>query len=350
MNYIFCQNWINTAGNHAGMKHMCELLKNKYQNKYTPTIFPDNRAKFIRSKNKYFCFLKAYIFDTIWIPVYHFISIFHVLLKIRNKDTLILLEYLLPIYSQLGIAKIFKLFRPKVKRIALVHLTPSSLQSFFSNKEILKWSEQVDNILTFGSSLTTYLTESGVEQSKVYTIQHYVDSNYYYLHEFQEFTLKPTVIIMGAMKRNFKLLADIVNNINDVRFIICEGKMSLDGYFTQSNDIQLFGFISEDKLRQLMSKSDISLNIMDDTVGSNVITTSMAMGLAIIVSDVGSIRDYCDNTNAIFCKNEANDFKMAIETLKQKEKLQAMKKSSLLKSKNFSFKQFNDILEKISFK
>lgn len=54
-----------------------------------------------------------------------------VLIKIRNEDSVILLEYLLPTYSQLGIAKTFKLFKPKVKRIALAHLTPLSLQSFF---------------------------------------------------------------------------------------------------------------------------------------------------------------------------------------------------------------------------
>ncbi|UVO97889.1 glycosyltransferase [Bacteroides sp. BFG-257] len=187
----------------------------------------------------------------------------------------------------------------------------------------------------------------GVPKSKVFTIKHYVDSSYYYQIKTSEPTLKPTVIVMGAMKRNFRLLADIVNNVEGVRFIICKGKLPLDGYFKRSDDIQLFGFVSEDELRNLMCKSDISLNIMDDTVGSNVITTSMAMGLAIIVSDVGSIRDYCDNSNAIFCKNDINSFKTAIEVLMQKKTLQSMKVASLLKSKQLSFEQFNDVVKKM---
>ena len=36
-----------------------------------------------------------------------------------------------------------------------------------------------------------------------------------------------------------------------------------------------------------MNDSDISLNVMKDTIGSNVICTSMATGLAMVVSDVG---------------------------------------------------------------
>ena len=41
------------------------------------------------------------------------------------------------------------------------------------------------------------------------------------------------------------------------------------------------------------------LNVMKDTIGSNVICTSMATGLSMVVSDVGSIRDYCSETNAV---------------------------------------------------
>ena len=73
--------------------------------------------------------------------LYHLLITFFVLIKIRNEDSVILLEYLLPTYSQLGIAKTFKLFKPKVKRIALAHLTPLSLQSFFFTKSNFKVGE-----------------------------------------------------------------------------------------------------------------------------------------------------------------------------------------------------------------
>ncbi|UVV76520.1 glycosyltransferase family 4 protein [Bacteroides fragilis] len=64
-----------------------------------------------------------------------------------------------------------------------------------------------------------------------------------------------------------------------------------------------------------MNKADVSLNIMKDTIGSNVIVTSMAMGLAMVVSDVGSIRDYVDESNGLFCLT-SKDFIIAFIPLR----------------------------------
>ena len=57
---------------------------------------------------------------------------------------------------------------------------------------------------------------------------------------------------------------------------------------------------------------DIALLLAKE--GAKVVVTSMAMGLAMVVSDVGSIHDYCDDSNAIFCKN-TDDFCEAITAL-----------------------------------
>lgn len=76
----------------------------------------------------------------------------------------------------------------------------------------------------------------------------------------------------------------------------------MDDLFPKTPNVELKGFLEEDELRHQMDIADVSLNVMEDTVGSNVITTSMAMGLAMIVSDVGSIRDYCNDANALFAK------------------------------------------------
>ena len=77
-----------------------------------------------------------------------------------------------------------------------------------------------------------------------------------------------------------------------------------------SNSSHLF---EESELRQHMANANISLNVMEDTVGSNVIVTSLAMGLAMICSNVGSIKDYCDDSNTILCNNSnVEEFSQAI--------------------------------------
>ena len=91
-----------------------------------------------------------------------------------------------------------------------------------------------------------------------------------------------------------------------------------------------------------MDIADVSLNVMEDTVGSNVITTSMAMGLAMIVSDVGSIRDYCNDANALFCQNNVEQFVRAIKKLQNNLQLVLrMKKASLENSKRLQIDNIN---------
>ena len=34
MKYLIVQDWPSTHGNHAGMKHMCDLLVERYPNEY----------------------------------------------------------------------------------------------------------------------------------------------------------------------------------------------------------------------------------------------------------------------------------------------------------------------------
>ena len=75
---------------------------------------------------------------------------------------------------------------------------------------------------------------------------------------------------------------------------------NIDYLFSGLKNATLVGDVPEAELKHYMNDSDISLNVMKDTIGSNVICTSMATGLAMVVSDVGSIRDYCDETNACF--------------------------------------------------
>ena len=97
-----------------------------------------------------------------------------------------------------------------------------------------------------------------------------------------------------------------------------------------------------------MSRADISLNVLEDTVGSNVITTSMAMGLAIVVSDVGSIHDYCSERNALFCENNSKSFIEAINRLsKDEDILISMRKNAYRKSNDFRIILFFDCPNKL---
>lgn len=102
--------------------------------------------------------------------------------------------------------------------------------------------------------------------------------------------------------------------------------------------------VDETELRQYMSESDISLNVMYDTVGSNVIVTSLGMGLAMLCSDVGSIRDYCNDENAMFCKS-VSDFSEALKLLvMDRDRLSKMQLAAAEKGRELSVDNFVKVI------
>ena len=110
--------------------------------------------------------------------------------------------------------------------------------------------------------------------------------------------------------------------------------------FSGFKNATLVGYVPEVELKHYMNDSDISLNVMKDTIGSNVICTSMATGLAMVVSDVGSIRDYCDETNACFCSSPDDFIKNIVILANDRELLNSLKKMSLKKAQQFSIDNY----------
>lgn len=352
MRYLIVQDWISTHGNHAGMVHMCKLLCERFPNKYRMFV-KDSLDSNSSVENSFFnkikrclkcmvdrmTFVKGYL--KLCTPMFT---------ELKEGDEVFLLEYHMPYVSQYELAKYIRKNFPFVRLYGLSHLTPSCYKTFKGGgREIYKWTTLLDKQLTLGSSLSDFFEKVGVERHKISTGFHYVDNLYYYNNV--KFVNNPiTIIAIGALQRDFQLLADIVRSSNNVKWIICKGRKNIDELFSGLKNVTLVGYVHEDELKRLMSLSDLSLNVLEDTVGSNVITTSMAMGLGIIVSDVGSIHDYCDNNNAVFCSNTVESFTNAIKSLSlDKEKILAMKKSSLAMSTAFEIQKIDEWFDTLKY-
>lgn len=337
MKYLIVQDWQSTHGNHAGMKHMCDLLVAKY---------PDEYKMFVKECPRNWKSPRTFMEKICW-RLYGKYAKEHYLTKtypleylelcspmfsnLTAGDEVFLLEYLLPWASQYELACYIRENYPKVKIYALSHLTGKYFDEMTAKEPdlIQKWAKPVDKLLTLGSSLSSYFEKAGVSKEKISTGFHYVDSDYYQKQQPMKSNSPLKVIMMGALQRDYGMLAEVVKQCPDVHWIICRGRKNVDDLFPKTPNVELKGFLEEDELRHQMDIADVSLNVMEDTVGSNVITTSMAMGLAMIVSDVGSIRDYCNADNAIFCKNEVEDFINALKSLeKDKKRVQRMKETS----------------------
>ena len=351
MKYLIVQDWSNTHGNHAGMVHMCKLLKEKHPDEYEVYI----KTEPVKEKYSNSIIGKLnHVWDHFTVDPIYFNRIYPkeylqlcqpMFSRLKAGDEVFLLEYLIPWAPQLKLAEYIRTNYPNVRIYALSHLTVKFFRekiNLFRN-EIKRWSVPVDKLLTLGSSLSQYFESKGIQEDKISTGFHYVDSDYYHKNEELSVHSPLNVIAMGNLQRDYSLLAKVVRNTPKVHYIICHGRTDVGNLFSDCTNVTLKGFLREDELRHQMDIADVSINIMQDTIGSNVITTSLAMGLAMVVSDVGSIRDYCSSDNAIFCSNTPSSFIDAINKLADnRHKVQSMKLSALEYSKRLSINKVHE--------
>ena len=347
MKYLIVQEWQSTKGNHAGMSHMCDLLVDSWPEQYVKICKSSPTPLRLKSAGG----LKGVIGKLIGL-IYkkkyarEYLKLCKPILKrLTAEDEVFLLEYNWPLTSQLSVAKYIKRHHSSVKILALSHMAPIVYEKINAKKFLLKWSKYVDVEMTLGTNLSKYFVECGISPSKIVTGFHYVDNNYYQ-KKAEDLTRpsKLTIIAMGAMQRNYELLADVANTCKNVNWIICKGKKTVEHLF-RGDHITLVGYVSEDELRRLMDVSDLSFNVMEDTVGSNVIATSLAMGLGVIASDVGAIHDYLDDECAVFCENKKESFEEAINNLVENaSRVYSMKKAALHRAEKLSIEKFHEWL------
>lgn len=337
MIYLIVQDWSNTTNNHAGIKYLCNRLQQKHPDEFEVILIPDfyqgfssnlllRKINMFLARKKFFSRLNQ-VYRELWA-------------KLKTGDKVFLMEYMEQLCPQVSLAERLKHSHPHLPIYAMVHLVPEKLNDNFSQAEYTKWIKPVDYIVTLGSSLTRYFIERGFDKSKIITTFHYVENDYYKVVDRLPTRKSITVIAMGNQMRNVALLHDIVLHLPQVKFTICQGVGNMGSKFADCTNVSLIPFVSEDKLRDYMASADVSLNVMKDTIGSNVIVTSMAMGLAMVCSDVGSIRDYCNDSNCLFA-NTTQDFVKAVKSLSENvDKLNGMKQASLKKSSDLTIDKF----------
>lgn len=322
--YLVCQTWSNTKNNHAGILYLCNQLA-----AINPDIQVIAMPEF-KSIGRFFLY-----------HIWHLYYAFYLYLSTKDGDCVILMEYLLSkSLDQSLIASFLKRTKPNVRIIALLHLVSKLIKKHFSEKEIVDRISKVDSVWVLGSSLKTFLCSLGVPNDKIRVIFHYVDTEYYKGEVCKVPNFRLRVVVMGNMQRDYDLLFEVISALPLIDFDVCAGVSKATENLTSLKNVTLHSYMSEDTLRGIMNKADVSLNIMKDTIGSNVIVTSMAMGLAMVVSDVGSIRDYVDESNGLFCLT-SKDFIIALSRLEaDRDMVKRMQLKSVSKAQGMNVSEF----------
>lgn len=323
MIYILYYNYKHTADNHAGMTYLAKYLASKNsQIKLVKHIRQERRAGYYVG------------------VIYSWWLILVLFFKLKKEDDIFFMEYLNDVYAhQHVIARALRVLGKKNKFVGLLHLAGNHLLEVFHNKEtILKHLEPLDAAVVMGSSLKSFVEETSYKGKIIQTF-HYADTNFY--KPGNAISPQPLeVFFVGNIKRDFGQLKDIISQSNGVKFHICIGRSkNLFGLDHLANTT-IYPFLTETELLSLMQKCHVNLSVLEDTVGSNAITGGLSAGMIQVVSDVGSIRDYCDDSNSFFCKETA-DFLNALTTLNSNPQLVSeMQRNARNKAEMLSLSHF----------
>jgi len=331
--YIVYYEFNHTANNHTGMSYLTKYMDRKLkQVKLIKNIPAKSLIGKVISK-----------IHAVLIAIYLFVIL-------GKDDKVVFFEYLTKGAGHQDMtAKIMRLLGCKSYVYGLVHLSGDNLIELYNAPEVIvKKLDYVDEVLVFGSSLQQYIHQIGYKK-KVARTFHYVDGVFYKPANKPQINNEILdIICIGNLKRNFSLLKEIIGSCPDARFHICMGGANLTEHFTGLDNVKLYGFLSEDELLALMQSCSISLSVLEDTIGSNVITTSLAVGMAQVVSDVGSIRDYCSTDDTIFCSDTVSYINAIKKLDNDRALLLSMQRSAYQKSVSFSKELFLEDFIKIT--
>jgi glycosyltransferase involved in cell wall biosynthesis len=319
---VFYYEWPNTAGNHSGMAYLVACLKKD----------AGFKMKLIRTPKNYMNWRE--LVKRLWrLSIIKYLKFI-----LRPDDIFFFMEYINPSQApgdHCAIALDLRKKRVNNKFIGLVHLPPKLILENLGEEYIHLAVSKVDKIVVMGSNLAGFFGELGCG-NKVNSTFHYVDTKYYQPARQRRGKNDFVVFTSGYLYRNDKLLKEVIKGCPQVTFEMCMGFRNLRSMFSDCKNVIINGVLSEKEYLRKMQDSDISLSVFDDTVGSNVITTSLGCGLPQVVSDVGAIRDYCSEENAIFCKT-VGEYVQAIYFLSQnREKCLQMGLSARKKAEEIS--------------
>lgn len=176
---------------------------------------------------------------------------------------------------------------------------------------------RLDGVVLVGSSQRSFFEQYVSDAGRLWVVPHGVDCGYFVPgppRECRGFTC----LSVGSFLRDYEVLgrvADAFVQMPEVRFIVVAPPQAVPGLAGRPNVAVLHG-LSDAGLLRAYQTSDAFVLTAEDATANNALLEAMACGLPVVAEDVGSVRDYVDQTNASLCRpNDVSALVGAIRAL-----------------------------------
>jgi glycosyltransferase involved in cell wall biosynthesis len=215
----------------------------------------------------------------------------------------------------------------------------TKLAQYFFKRPVLKSLKASDVVFSLGGKLTDLLISKGISQEKISQISIGIDPSWI---KEQPCIFHPTkrFVFIGRYERRkgIEELFAAIQGLNEEKFTLSvigaipEDKKLID------QRIEYFGNISDPEgIKAILLEADVLVCPSHSEGMPTVILEAMAMGLAIIATDVGAVTELVDEHNGkIVLAGDVEGLKSAISLFMSlpEPKLLEMKKKSILKIKD----------------
>lgn len=232
------------------------------------------------------------------------------------------------------------------KVIATYHQPPDELCKGVSGPVL----QRLTAALAVASNQVDYLTRF-VGSNRVFVIPHGVDTDYFQPGEGSKIDSK-LVLSVGTHLRDFDTLAlaaaTVERKESDIHFAVVTHP-ERGHVFVGLPHVRVYSHISDDDLLRLYQQADLAVFPLQDCTANNAVLEAMACGLPIVVTDVGGIRDYVDETCAMLTpRKDAQAIAEAIMQLCSDSALrQQLGKQSREKALQFDFRKVVERLAEV---
>lgn len=290
----YFEHWSKYSGYHQFLHHLggefeVEHFRIKRQR------FPEKRKLYCRLVNKLLrkWFINAWTFEN------DLDAEFRLFNRVRNslsKGSQVIVHFM---DGEIGY-NLFHFYRKvlptnkNLKVVATYHQPPDILKDALNYKAKIS---SLDDVFIVGNSQRSFF--SMCTQENVHFVPHGIDTDYFVPKNRDGKSEINYCVTVGEWLRDYNTLERIIRNApGNFIFRIVSGRENTDRFADLSN-VECYSGIDDHHLLELYQSSDIGLLPLSDSTANNSLLEMLACGLAVVTTDVGSVRDYINSEAGI---------------------------------------------------
>lgn len=302
---IVSARWSHLGG-HSGLAPLSEKLAAHFE---VDRVLPNRRDKLLVLLSRAYHYagekLLGRIRSTGWNPFYNRIGL---LLEVAARRMVKSGRYDVVLFE--AVEDHFNRFRQsaswigRTKIAAVSHQPPAWWRLYGTSPDVLS---RVDVLFVLSAATERYMKQE-LQHGNVRLLHHGVDTDFFSPAAPERTGGAVNIVFAGLWLRDFRLLKETIERLSDLasrvtfHLVVPAFARTQDAHYALAtfDNVRWYSGLSDTALRDLYRRADLMFLPLIDSTANNSLLEAMAVGLPLVVSDVGGVRDYLDEDCAVF--------------------------------------------------